>query len=88
MHGARHGDRQVGAVMVLDLVHQLAGDVAVNGSGTRLAERWRIRQGFRRKDALPHLNRKWRPVYGTERRLDEADSAPATRAQGVAVADR
>ena len=77
----------VRAVVVFQLMDEPAGDIAVDGSRARPAERRRIGERLGRDDALAEIVGEGRAVDRAERRLDEADLRPAARAERVAVGD-
>ncbi len=85
----RHGHHfgHVGTVMVFQLVHKPAGDIAVDRRRPRPAERWRIGKRLGGDDAFAEIMGEGRAVDRTDRRLDEANHGPAPRAKGVAVGD-
>ena len=85
MHCYRHRLSNMRAIVILELMHELAGDVAVDRRGTRPAEGWRIGHRFSRHDGRAEVVRKRRAVDRAERWLDEAHRRPAARTECMAV---
>ena len=42
LHPRCHPGREIGAIVVLECLHQFAGNIAIGGDGTQTAERWRV----------------------------------------------
>ena len=84
-HPASHRRREIGAVLVLQRMHQRARDVVLAHRGARALIGGRIGNRFHRQQPGSGIVDKGNAEFWTKRRRDERQSCPALGADAFAV---